>query len=150
MTDQRFFTAPPVGDAVTDKESGLVTLPWMIFFNALFSGDPGQAWTPSFTGLTEVGGAVTVTGKSFQLSQSLVLFSASIVPATGGNSSAVAGTTYINNFPFTAAGDGICFAVSGNLGSNSGMVSATDNRIYVPAWTTVTVPLTIIGIVEAN
>ena len=149
MTDQRFFSAPPIGDPLADKETGLPNLSWILFFNSIFSGDPGQGgWTPTFTGLTEVGGAATVTGKIFQLSQSLVLFSARIVPVT--NTSAVAGTTYINNFPFTAAGDGICFAVSGNIGSNSGMVSATDNRIYVPAWTTVTVPLSIIGIVEAN
>lgn len=148
MTDQRFFTAPPTLDILTDQETGLVTLQWLIFFNSIFSGDPGQGWTPTFSGLTEVGGAATITGKIFQLSQSLVLFSARIVPAT--NTSAVAGTTYINNFPFTANGDGICFAVSGNLGSNAGMVSASDNRIYVPTWTTVTVPLSIIGIVEAN
>ena len=148
MTDQRFFSPPPNQDQLADKETGLPNLSWILFFNSLFSGDPGQAWTPTFTGLTEVGGAATVTGKIFQLSQTLVLFSARIVPVT--NTSSVAGTTYINNFPLTAAGDGICFAVSGNLGSNSGMVDSATNLIYVPTWTTVTVPLSIIGIVEAT
>ena len=148
MTDQAFFTAPPIGDQLADPVTGLPNLSWILFFNSIFTGDPGQAWTPTFTSLTETGGSASITGKIFQISQSLVLFSARIVPVT--DTSAVAGTTYINNFPLTAAGDGICFAVSGNLGSNSGMVSAADNKIYVPAWTTVTVPLSIIGIVEAT
>ncbi len=146
MTD-RFFLPPPTQDQMAD-ESGLAKLSWILFFNSIFSGDPGQSWTPTFTSLANVGGAPSVTGKIFQLSQSLVLFSARVVPVT--NTTSTAGTTYIDNFPFTAAGDGICFAVTGLLGSNAGMVDQASNRIYVPAWAAVTVPLSIIGIVEAT
>ncbi len=143
----QFFTAPPTYQPVVD-ESGIVDLKWMIFFNSLFTGDPGQGgWTPTFTSLAQTG-TPTISGKTFQLSQSLVMFSVTVTPAT--DTTSTAGTTYINNFPFVAQSDGICFAVSGNLGSAAGMVAASSNRIYVPAWTTVTVPLTIFGIVEAK
>ena len=137
---------PPIQDALTDEQQAL-TMPWILFFNQMFTGDYGTSWTPTFTSLTEVG-TPTITGRYYQLSQSLCYFNATITPAT--STSATAGTTYINNFPLTASANGVCFAVSGNLGGNAGMVSVTDNGIYVPSWTTVTVPLTIIGIVEAN
>jgi hypothetical protein len=46
--------------------------------------------------------------------------------------------------------DGICFAVSGGGGSVSGHAVAANNRIFVPAWTGVTVPVHVIGIVEVT
>ncbi len=143
----KFLSPAPIADKLIE-ESGLANLSWILFFNSIFTGDPGQAWTPTFSGLTETGGAATVTGKTFQLSQSLVYFSVQVIPAT--DTSAVAGTTFINNFPLTANGDGVCFTVSGNLGGTVGMVDRASNRIYVPGWTAVTIPLSIIGIVEAN
>jgi len=136
---------PPTTNEITDKNQ-LATLPWILFFNQMFIGDTGASWTPTFTSLT-VTGTPTITGRYYKLSQSICYFRVHIVPAT--NTSATAGTTYVNNFPLTPAANGICFAVSGNLGSNSGQV-ATDGKIYVPTWTTVTVPLTILGIVEAT
>ncbi len=143
----KFLSPPPIADAVLDP-SGLANLSWILFFNSVFTGDPGQAWTPTFIGLTETGGAATITGKTFQISQSIAYFSVNIIPAA--DTTSVAGTTYISNFPLVAAGDGICFAVSGNLGGSAGMVERASNRIYVPGWAAVTIPLSIIGIVEAN
>ncbi len=143
----KFFTPAPIADQLIE-ENGLANLSWILFFNSIFTGDPGQSWTPTFIGLTETGGAATITGKTFQISQSLVYFSVKIVPAT--NTSAVAGTTYISNFPFRANGDGVCFAVVSNTGLNVGMVDQATNVIYVPGWSTVTVPISIIGIVEAS
>lgn len=137
---------PPITNPVVD-ENKVATMPWILFYNQIFTGDAGASWTPTFTNLTETGTA-TITGRYYKLSQYLCYFNVTITPAT--NTSAVAGTTYINNFPLTASANGICFAVSGNLGTNSGMVVAGNNRIYVPTWTTVTVPLTVIGLVEAN
>jgi hypothetical protein len=137
---------PPIQEQLTDDQQAL-TMPWILFFNQNFTGDLGTSWTPTFTSLTETG-TPTITGRYYQISQALCYFNVTITPAT--DTTATAGTTYINNFPLTASSNGICFAVSGNLGSNSGMVVASNNRIYVPAWTAVTVPLTIIGIVEAN
>jgi len=137
---------PPITNPVVD-ENQVATMPWVLFYNQLFTGDAGTSWTPTFTSLTETGTA-TITGRYYKLSQYLCYFNVTVTPAT--DTSAVAGTTYINNFPLTASANGICFAVSGNLGTNSGMVVASNNRIYVPTWTAVTVPVTVIGLVEAN
>lgn len=138
--------APPIYQPVADKDSGVASLPWILFFNSIFTGDTGTAWNPTFTSLT-ISGTPTVTGRYYQLGV-LVYFKVKIVPATSTTSTA--GTTYIDNFPLTMNGDGICFAVSGLLGTNSGMCDQASNRIYVPSWSAVTVPLTVIGIVEAN
>jgi len=139
-------TPPPVPEKVID-EQGQPTLPWLMFFNNLFTGDTGTEFAPTFTNLT-ISGTPTITGKYYKLSQSLCYFMVTITPSTSTSSSA--GSTYINNFPIDINGDGICFAVSGNLGTGSGHVVASSNRIYVPAWSAVTVPLTIIGIMEAR
>ncbi len=137
---------PPIYEPVVD-DTGIAALQWILFFNNIFTGDTGTSWNPTFTNLTEVG-IPTITGKYYKLSQSLVYFSVRIVPST--STSSTAGSTYINNFPLSVFGDGICFAVSGLLGSSSGMVDAATDRIYPPAWSAVTVPLTIVGIAEAR
>lgn len=143
---------PPTSQAIiteVTEDGGFMTFPWAIFINQLFEGDAGETWQPLFTGLTTVG-VPKITGRVYQISQYLSLFVVTITPAGGENSSAVAGTTYINNFPLTMNGNGINFAVSGLLGTNAGMCEQSSNRIYVPGWTTVTVPLTVMGIVEAS
>jgi len=137
---------PPIQEQVIDQ-GGTMTLPWILFANNLYTGDRGTAFTPLFTDLTTVG-TPTITGRYIKIGQSLTYFWVKIVPAT--NTTAVAGTTYINNFPLTFLSDGICFAVSGLLGSASGHITSADNRIYVPAWSAVTVPLTVVGIGEVQ
>ena len=137
---------PPTRNPLTEK-GGELTMPWLLFFNQTFNGDAGTNWTPTFTSLTEVG-AATITGRYYQISQFLCYFNVLVTPST--NTSAVAGTTYIDNFPLTANSNGVCFTVSNNLGGGLGMVTASSNRIYVPAWTTVTTPVNVIGIVEAS
>lgn len=136
---------PPIINPVID-DGGIATLPWILFFNQIFSGDTGTVWTPTFTNLTEVGTA-TITGRYYKIG-SLVYFSIVVTPST--STSATAGTTYVNNFPLDVTIDGACFAVSGLVGGNVGMVEASTNRIYVPAWSAVTVPLTVVGLVEAR
>lgn len=113
----------------------------------MFNGDAGNSWIPLFSGLTAVG-VPEVTGNVYQLSQYVSFFRATITPAT--SITAVAGTTYIDNFPLTMNGNGVCFAVSGLLGGVAGMCDQKSNRIYIPGFTAVTVPLSIVGIVEAN
>ena len=138
---------PPTRNPLTEKQ-GELTMPWLVFFNQMYSGDAGTVWqTPTFQNLTQVGTPV-ITGRYYQISQYLCYFNVLITPGT--NTSATAGTTYIDNFPLTANASGICLTVSNNLGGGLGMVNATTNRIYVPSWTTVTTPLNIIGIVEAS
>lgn len=141
------FNPPPIDNPVVDQ-GGIATIPWTLYFNSTFTGDAGTTWIPQFTNLTVVGASPTITGRIYRLSRYISYFSVNIVPGT--NTSATAGSTYINNFPLTMRADGICFAVSGLLGSNSGSCDRTSNRVYVPTWTTVTVPLTVIGIVEAS
>ena len=138
---------PPIQEPVTD-ETGALPMPWVLFFTNLFQGDTGTEWTPTFDNLTQVGGSATITGRYRYISRQLVYFSIRIVPAT--NTTATAGATAVNNFPLTLASDGAVFAVSGLVGTGSGMVNASDNKIYVPAWAAVTVPVTVVGIAEVQ
>jgi hypothetical protein len=137
---------PPIYNPVVD-EKGIATLPYILFFSGIFEGDRGTDWTPNFVNLTETG-TPTITGKYYRLSRSIAFFHVNIVPAT--NTTAVAGTTYIDNFPLVMSADGICFAVSGLLGTNAGVCDQASQKIYVPSWAAVTVPLTIVGIVAAG
>lgn len=137
---------PPLYSPLIDDEEGKPTLPWTIFLNQLYEGDTGESWTPTFTGLTETG-TPTITGRYYRLGR-IVKFFITIVPDT--DTTAVAGTTYVNNFPLVFAGDGVVFAVSGNLGDGPGHIVASNNRIYTPAWTAVTVPLTLVGEAELS
>lgn len=140
------LTPPPIQDNVVDQE-GFPSVPWSMFFNNTYLGDMGTEWTPSFTNLTQVG-TPTITGNYKLISRQLVFFRVHIVPAT--NTTSTAGSTAVTNFPMTFTSNGFCLAVSGNLGGGSGMVSAADNRIYVPSWTAVTVPLTVLGLAEVG
>lgn len=139
--------APPIQQEMVD-EDGIATLQWILFFQQLYTGDTGTDWTPTFTGLTEVGGAATVTGRYFRIGQNLCYFWVRVIPVT--STSATAGTTFVNNFPLTVVSDGACLAVSGLVGGNAGQVELGTNRIYPPSWSAVTVPLTIVGLVEVQ
>ena len=77
-----------------------------------------------------------------------MFFTINITPS--GNTSATSGTTYVGNFPLDFTNDGFNTVVSGTSGGAIGMNVESSNRIYVPAWTNVSVPLTIIGIQEAR
>lgn len=137
---------PPIYENLSD-ETGKPRLPWILFFNQIFNGDAGNTWTPNFVNLTTVG-TPTITGIYYRLTKYLVYFSVLITPGT--STSATSGTTYIDNFPLTFSRDGVVFAVSGGLGDGPGHVVASQGRIYPPGWSAVTVPLSLIGISEAN
>ena len=137
---------PPIYEKIANDE-GKTTLPWTLFFNQVFDGDAGTVWAPTFQNLSSVG-TPTFEGRYYTISNYLTYFSVLITPAT--SVSATAGTTYIDNFPLNFAGDGVCFAVSGNLGATPGMINGTTNRVYIPGLSAVTVPVTIIGIGEAS
>ena len=137
---------PPTRDQIVDGD-GFTSLSWLLFFNNQYNGDTGTVWTPTFTDLT-ISGTPTITGRYYRLSRRVVYFTIRIVPATSTTS--VAGTTYVNNFPLTVTGDGVCFAVLGGIGDGPGHVVAGNNRIYTPAWTAVTVPVTVVGICEVQ
>jgi hypothetical protein len=138
---------PPIIEPVIEQD-GKARLPWILFFNQTYQGDLGTAWTPNFVDLTEVGGDATITGRYYQITKGLAFFRIDIDPAT--NTSAVAGTTYVDNLPLQVNANGVCASVSGTSGGALGVVRSSDGRIYVPAWTTVTDVVTILGIVEAS
>jgi len=133
-------------DIVTKRNNGICTLPWVSFFNSLFTGDTGTSWTPTATNLTIVGAAPTITGVYYRSGQ-FIDFRIRIVPGT--NTSSTAGTTYFS-VPFNINADGANTIVSGLLGGGNGMCDSATDRIYPPAWSTVTIPLTIVGRVLAS
>lgn len=135
-------TPPPIQNPILD-EAGNLSIMWTLFFNSIFTGDTGTNWTPTFTGLTQTG-TPTITGTYYKLSQSLVYFTITITPST--DTSSIAGTTYIDNFPLDIKGAGACFALANNTGGGAGMANADESRIYTPVWTTIASPLTVVGI----
>lgn len=142
MTTQQ----PPIIEPLAE-EDGKARLPWVLFYQSMYNGDLGDAWTPNFENLTETGTA-TITGRTYQITKGLLFFRIDVDPAT--DTSATAGTTYVDNLPFQVNANGFCASVSGNLGGSLGMVRSSDGRIYVPGWTTVTDVVTVLGIVEAS
>lgn len=140
--------APPIEHPIIEPEVGNTpTIPWTLFFDSTFRGDQGTDWTPNFVNLSSTG-TPTITGRYYQLSGQIVYFRITVTPAT--NTSATAGTTYVDNFPLNIAFDGACLAMAGTTGSNAGHVVASTQRIYVPTWTNVTVPVTVTGMAEAG
>jgi hypothetical protein len=134
---------PPITDVMIDQ-TGKARLSWILFFNSLFDGDPGNSWTPTITDLTSTG-TPTVTGVYYRINQRLCLFFITIVPAT--DTTSVAATTYIGNFPLQFVNDSVCFASTGSGAAQAiGGIRANDNRIYTPAWSAVTSTVTVVGL----
>lgn len=141
------LTPPPLFHPLTDK-NGSITMPWIIYFTGLSVGDQGTIWTPDFQSLTSVG-TPTFSGVYYKIGSLLTYFTAVVTPAT--NTSATAGTTFIDNFPELISADGACFAVSGSTGSLvAGIAQGNSNRIFVPGWTTITVPVTVCGLIQST
>lgn len=136
---------PPITDNLFETDTLKPTISWTLFFNQIYSGDTGSDWTPQFVNLTTVG-TPTITGRVYRIGTSLAYFSLTITPSTSTTS--VAGTTYIDNLPVQPKTGGFCVAVSGGLGDGPGMIDASTNRVYVPSWSAVTIPLVVIGVCE--
>jgi len=134
----------PIKDSLT-TEDGDISFTWVTFFNQLYNGDTGTAWTPTFTNLTVVG-TPTITGTLYRIGQSLAYFSIKIIPAT--TTASTAASTYCNNFPVSVKTPGPCFALGGNTGTISGMVENSSSRIYTPAWAATGLTLWIVGMCE--
>lgn len=136
---------PPLYEKIT-QDDDKVNLNWTIFFQSLADGDVGTAWTPTFVNLTSVG-TPTIEGRYYQLSKYITFFRITITPTT--NTSSVATSTYCDNIPVVPTASGVCAAVGNTVGVGLGIVTTT-GRIYTPDWTAATVPITILGIVEAR
>lgn len=135
---------PPRTEEMIDEEK-FATLNWTAFFESIAAGDAGTAWTPTFTGLTEVGGAATITGTYYRVSAKLCYFKIVITPVT--STSATLGTTFCNNFPLAIQGENAVTTVSGFTAAPSG---ANSTGIYVGTYSAITSPITITGLIEAN
>lgn len=140
------LSPPPTYELIADQVTGKATLPWLLFFDGVFTGDQGQAWAPTITGLTVVGSPV-ITGQIYQVG-ALCYFWIEIVPAT--NTSSTNGTTYANNFPLQITSSTSCSAVTNAPSTALGMCDSATNRIYFPSWSAITSPITISGFVVAS
>lgn len=136
---------PPKTEPLVDDDK-FSTLNWLIFFDQMANGDSGTTWTPTFTGLTEVGTA-TKTGVYYRISKKLVYFRIVITPGT--NTSATLGTTYCNNFPLNFLSNGATASCSDYTSALAGITSS-NKRIYTATWSLITTPITIVGIAEAS
>jgi len=136
---------PPKTEPLID-DNKFMALPWLVWADQASDGDAGTTWTPTFTGLTETGTA-TKTGVYYRISKKLVYYRIVITPAT--DTSATAGVTYCNNFPLNMLANGANITCSGFTAAVAGS-TASDKRIYTAAWSVITTPITIIGIVEVT
>lgn len=137
---------PPTYQQVVDKDTGKATLPWILFFDQLFTGDQGTAWIPQIVGLTSVG-TPSIVGTYYQVG-SLVFFTIVIIPAT--NTSSTSGTTYCNNFPLKLSQQTSNTAVTNAPTAALGVCDSITQRIYFPSWTTITSQITISGWMVAS
>lgn len=141
------LTPAPLYHPLTDK-NGAITMPWIIYFTGLSTGDQGTRWTPEFQNLASTG-SPSFSGMYFKIGALLTYFTAIVTPAT--DTSATAGSTYIDNFPEIIAADGACYAVSGSTGSlSAGIAQASSGRIYVPTWANIAVPVTVCGFIQSG
>lgn len=137
---------PPNTEPMVDADKN-VTLPWQAYFESTSEGDPGNVWAPTFQGLSSTGPAPTFGGTYYYLSQKLAYFHIVITPGSGGDTSAVAGTTYCDNFPLSLAVDSASTTIGGT-GAAVGAISASAKQIYTATWTNAAGNITIVGIVE--
>ncbi len=136
---------PPSRTAITskgDEPQGI----WQKWFNLLWNNSAANTinWTPSFTGLT---GAATITG-AYNRIGGLLYFQALITPDI--STTAVLGSTYINNLPFASTAFGVLTAIntSSRVVIGTGQIDALTSNAYVPGWTAVTDPISITGFVQ--
>lgn len=136
---------PPIREPLEESE-GFLNLPWMDFFDEVSRGDAGKEWTPTFVGLGTTG-TPTITGRYYQISSYLVYYNILITPGT--DTTSTAGSTYCDNFPLSPYNNGVAFAVTPAVSGGFGIHTSSNNRIYTPNWTTITVPVNVMGLVEA-
>lgn len=95
-------------------------------------------FTPAFTSLTVVlgAGSVAYTGKYTKIGNT-VFWTILVQPSGGATTASLAGTTFINNLPYTiATPPGTCSAVNqGSLASyGDGAGGAASTNMFTPTW----------------
>ena len=126
---------PPIANEVSIKN-----VIWYNFFtelNRLFGKNYEYAsFVPSFTGLTIVGTASYVG--QYLRDRNNVFFSMTIIPDGVSTTASVAGTTYIDNLPFTAHKNGQLTQINATTKvslSSSGVIEASTTKGWTPVWT---------------
>jgi len=116
---------------------------WQKWFNQIYSNNNGtpQAWTPLIIGLT---GAATITGSYVRLA-GLIHWQVLITPTV--NTTAILGTTYVSNLPFTASAFSTLTAIktTSRISIGIGQVDANTTRAYPLGWTAVAEPVLLTG-----
>ena len=131
----------PIADKVLD-DNGKLRPSWVEYFSQLNRGDIGTTWNPTIVNLTSVGTPV-ITGVYYQ-NDGFTDFSVKIVPGT--NTSSTLGSTTIA-VPFSVVVDKVVEVTAGNTVA-FGVIVSSSRTIFLPTWTTVTVPITISGRVK--
>lgn len=101
------------------------------------SGSTTGTWTPTFNSLTEVlgGGTINKAGR-YQRHGNVIFYQITIVCTGAATTACTAGTSYCD-LPVGAGQDDVCLV--GNrttkVGIGTGVLDATNDRIYPTAWT---------------
>lgn len=137
------INARMIEDSDAEKKGagyGKPRLPWIRWFQDLQQGDRGNGFVPIISGLGGVG--TPVVAGAFYSNMGWTDFWIEIIPGT--STSSVAGVTYFE-LPVDVKVGAPNFATSGAVLIGAGAIDAGTNRIYTPAWTGVTQPITITG-----
>jgi hypothetical protein len=134
---------PPITDFIVGEDRK-ATRSFREYLQKSYIGDTGNTWTPSFVSLTQVGTA-TFSATYYKITQGLVYYRITITPGT--STSSTGGVTYCT-FPLDIKADGALLVVGGVLGVDIGIAQGSTNRLYMPTWTGVMVPVTIVGVLE--
>lgn len=112
---------------------------WLSFFQNIVTGDVGSSETILPANLA-FSGTPTIAFKYFQNSGFIDLY---IVITPGTSTTSTYGTTYFP-LPFDVLVNDYCVAVTTPTTTPAmGFVDAATNRLYPPAWTAITTPVTI-------
>lgn len=131
---------PPINERLAEEATGKPRLSWILFFQNLLQGDRGNGFVPAYANLTAVG--TPVIAGAFYQNSGWTDFWIEIVPGTSTTSTS--GVTYFE-LPFDVKVGAPVFATVNGAFVGAGAMEITNNRIYTPSWSAVTVPITLSG-----
>jgi hypothetical protein len=137
-------TAPPLEDLIADKTLR-ANASYAAFFENLYLGDVGTAWTPVATNLTIVG-TPTYTGQYYRLSDRW--YAVTITVSSTTTTAATGGSTYFSGFPIQLLNDGALFSLVGT-GLGGGVAQQSTQRFYPSSWGASGL-VTLVALVEAK
>lgn len=115
--------------------------------NTTLANSTTGTWTPTFTNLTVVlgAGSITYTGR-YQRIGPIVKFIVKITPSGGATTSSTAGSTYCDMaVPAGQDDTNVAASVTTLVAVGTGFVDSANDRIYPPGWTATTNSIIISG-----